>query len=195
MAAALVQAQTFPMHSMGMDVRGGLFCFPALAIRLVAGCWPLSMLLSGCFSQPTTWCLSCFSMSSLTHAMSAFSGPITSWAHSLSHPFLVLPAPTSHQYAFPPNILCFLIYFPSDTEGTSLNPYQMTSLSAVKCCLEALLCHTALEKAIRPIAYSGHPCSPISIYPSDVSCLLRERKVYLFTVCTAPSTLGLTLLL
>jgi len=75
--------------------------------------------------------------------------------------------------------------------GTSLNPYHMTSL----CCLESLLCHATLEKAIGPVAYSGYPCSPISIYSPGVSCLLREKKDYLFTVCTTPSTLGTTSLL
>lgn len=160
-----------------------------------AGCWPLRILLSGSFSQPITWCPSCFFMSPPTRRLYPFSDSLTSCAHSLSRPFLVLPAPAFHWYAFPKNILHFLIYFPSDVEGASLNAYQTNSLAAVERCLKALLCHTTLEKAVRPVAYSGHSSSPMSIYPSGVFCLLRERKDYLFTVCTAPGTLGLTLLL
>lgn len=90
--AALAQPQTLPMHSMGVDIRGVLFYILALTCRLMAVCWPSRKLLLGSFSQPITWCLSCFSMSLPTCSMSAFSFNVLTLSSLSSTPSSHIPS-------------------------------------------------------------------------------------------------------
>lgn len=106
MIVALAQPQTLPMHSTGMDVGGEYFLvfWPWLAdLGLIVCYWKCSHQVS-------------FLSSSLgAHHAFPCHLPLVECLHllALSHPFLVLPSPASHQNASWKNILCCLICFSS----------------------------------------------------------------------------------